>query len=161
MKRLILTIAVAFSICTINAQTASPLLVSTAGESFNNTSYQLDWSIGEIQTETYIASGQMLTQGFHQSSYFGTSIDQNPLLEFIISAFPNPTYDFISLNFDNVQNFGNVEYSITDLSGRVLQTKELKSDLEQISFSNYAVGTYFIIVQQNSKLVKSFKIIKN
>ena len=76
-------------------------------------------------------------------------------------VYPNPTSDFISLNFAKIQNFGKISYTITDFSGRVLQTAELKTDLVQINFLNYAVGNYFITVQENNQLIKTFKIIKN
>jgi hypothetical protein len=160
MKRVFFTISLGIAIFTANAQTTSPQLVSSAGDSFNNTSYQLDWSIGELATETYTGSQNTLTQGFHQGTYIVTSIDENPLLEFTITAFPNPTSDFISLKVES-SKVESLQYTITDLSGRVLQTNKLLENNQQISFLNYAVGTYFITVQQNSKLVKSFKIIKN
>ena len=76
-------------------------------------------------------------------------------------VYPNPTSDFISLNFAKIQNFDKISYTITDFSGRVLQTAELKTDLVQINFLNYAVGNYFITVQENNQLIKTFKIIKN
>jgi len=161
MKRVFFTIGLGIAIFSANAQTTSPQLVSSAGESFKNTSYQLDWSIGELQTETYTAGSQMLTQGFHQNSYtVSTAVEQVKGLQFEITAFPNPTTDFISLKVESSKT-ESLQYTITDLSGRVLQTNKLLENNQQINFSGYAVGTYFITISQNSKLVKSFKIIKN
>ena len=142
------------------SQTASPELVSSAGDSFNNTSYQLDWSIGECITATHSAGSYVITQGFHQNSYVVTSV-KDLATDINISVYPNPTSDFISLNFAKVSNFGKVSYLVTDFSGRVLQTENFTDDIEQINFSNYAEGTYFISVTENNQLIKSFKIIKN
>jgi hypothetical protein len=160
MRRLILTVGLGLAIFTANAQTASPELVSSAGDSFNNTSYQLDWSIGELVTETYTGAQNTLTQGFHQGTYIVTSIDENPLLEFSITAYPNPTSDLVTIDFPSSEGHGNVKIIVTDLSGKVLQTSEMQSDLEQINFSSYANGTYLITVSQNNQSVKSFQIIK-
>ena len=134
--------------------------MSSAGDSFNNTSYQLNWSIGECVTATHSAGDYVITQGIHQNTYIITAVE-DLRAEIEMSVYPNPTSDFISLNFAKVQNFGKVSYTVTDFSGKVLQTANFKGDIEQINFSNYAAGTYFISVLENNQLVKSFKIIKN
>jgi hypothetical protein len=159
MKRLIFTVGLGLAVFTANAQTTSPELVSSAGDSFNNTSYQLDWSIGELQTETYAGSQNTLTQGFHQGTYIITGIDENPLLKFSVTAFPNPASEFIMLKVKS-EKFNEMQYTITDLSGKVLQTGKLLNETKQINFANYAVGTYFISVSQNDRRVQSFQVIK-
>lgn len=168
MRKLIFTVGLGIAILTANAQTTSPELVSSAGDSFNNTSYQLDWSIGELSTETYAGSQNTLTQGFHQGTYIITSIDENPLLEFTITAFPNPTSNFISLkvNASTMLSTGSskvesLQFAVTDLSGKISQTGKILNETEQINFSNYAVGTYIVTISQNNQLVKTVKIIKN
>ena len=160
MRKLIFTVGLGLAIFTANAQTTLPELLSSAGDSFNNTSYQLDWSIGELTTETYTGSQNTLTQGFHQGTYIITNIYENPLLEFTIIAFPNPTSDFISLKVESTK-VESMQYTITDLSSRVLQIGKVLYETKQINFSNYAVGTYLISITQNNQLLKSFQIIKN
>ncbi len=159
MKRIILILGLGFFVFIAKSQTVSPELISSAGDNFSNSNYQLEWSIGEIQTETYSNTENVLTQGFHQNSYIVTTVE-DLRADFKISVYPNPTADFISLNVQNLE-FENMQYTITDLTGRLLQNGNITNDIEQFNFSNYAVGTYFISVQQNSQLVKTFKIIKN
>ncbi len=159
MRRLFLTVGLGIALLSANAQTASPELVSSAGESFNNTSYQLDWSIGECITTTHTAGDYVLTQGFHQNSYVITAVE-DLRSDIYMSVYPNPTSDFISLKVES-SKAEDLQYTITDFSGRVLQTSNFVGDIEQINFSNYAVGTYFISVTENNQLIKSFKIIKN
>ena len=72
----------------------------------------------------------------------------------------NGLYKFAS-KFPFEGSKGDVYYTITDFSGKVLQTAKVRSDIEQINFSNYTAGTYFITVQENNQLIKSFKIMKN
>ena len=142
------------------SQTASPELVSSAGDSFNNTSYQLDWSIGECITATHSAGDYVITQGFHQNSYVVTSV-KDLRIDISMSVYPNPTTDLLTVNFVKVSNFDKVKYTVTDLNGKVLQQTEVTTNQEQLNFSNYAEGTYFISVTENNQLIKSFKIIKN
>ena len=140
------------------SQTASPELISSAGDSFNNTSYQLDWSIGECITATHSAGSYVITQGLHQSSYdIATEIDLAQDIN--ITVYPNPTSDLISLS--GFQTLSGLHVRITDINGKVLQQAEVTNETEQLNFSNYAAGTYFISVTENNQLIKSFKIIKN
>ncbi len=159
MKRLgLLVIGIAMTSLAMS-QTASPELVSSAGESFNNTSYQLDWSIGECVTATHNAGDYVITQGFHQNFYVITTVE-NLRADIYMSVYPNPTSDFISLKIESSE-VEDLQYTITDFSGKVLQISNFAGDIEQINFTNYAVGTYFISVMENNQLIKSFKIIKN
>ncbi len=162
MNAKILLFIAMFATVSLKAQTASPELISSAGDSFSNTSYRLDWSIGELVTETYTDAQYTLTQGFHQGTYIVSSVDENPLLEYSITAFPNPTSDLITLTLKSPfeGGEGDVLITVTDFSGKVLQTKQIHSESEQISFSNYAKGTYSVIVSQNNQFVKSFQIVK-
>ena len=159
MRRLFLTVGLGFALIGANAQTASLELVSSSGDSFNNTSYQLDWSIGECITGTQSAGDYVITQGLHQGNYVVTSVE-DLRLDILMSVYPNPTTDFISLKAESSKVEG-MQYTITDFSGKVLQTAHFVGDIEQLNFTNYAVGTYFISVMENNQLIKSFKIIKN
>jgi len=159
MRKLIfMVVAMAMTSMAIS-QTASPELVSSSGDSFNNTSYQLDWSVGECVTATHSAGDYVITQGFHQNTYVITSVeDLRPEIE--MTVYPNPTSDFISLKVES-SKVEDLQYSITDFSGKVLQTENFAGDIEQINFSSYANGTYLISISQNNQLIKSFQIIKN
>jgi hypothetical protein len=160
MKCLIFTISFGLLIISSKAQTVSLELVSSVGDIFKITSYQLDWSIGELQTETYAQTGQILTQGFHQSNYTVTALEQLNGLQFEISAFPNPTMDLINLKI-GISKIDGLQYIIADISGNIFQKENITSSNQQIDFSNYSNGVYFITVLQNRKSCKSFKIIKN
>ncbi len=159
MKRLFLTVGLGIALFSVNAQTASPELVSSSGDSFNNTSYQLDWSLGECITATHSAGNYVLTQGLHQNSYVITSVE-NLAKDINISVYPNPTTDLITIDLLSSAGHNNV-MTVTDINGKVLQQVEVINEVEQLSFSNYANGIYFLTIKQENQLIKSFKIIKN
>ena len=158
--RSILTLLLGITVLATRAQTATPELISSSGASFSNATYQMDWSVGEISTETYSNDDHVLTQGFHQGNYIITEIFDNPLSDIIISVFPNPTVEFINLKVES-KKIENLLFVITDLSGRVLRSCNLYPETEPIDFSDYAAGTYFMTVSQNNQVIRSFKIIKN
>lgn len=98
MKRLFITVGFGLAFFGATAQTASPELVSSAGDSFSNSTYLLDWSIGESVTATLSAGTYVITQGFKQSSYDITT-NADLTRDVKISVFPNPATDFISVDF--------------------------------------------------------------
>ena len=145
-----------------NSQTASPELVSSSGDRFNNTSYQLDWSIGECITATHIAGSYVTTQGFHQNSYVITAVE-DLRTDINIFVYPNPTMDFILVDLSTFvasERPASV-LTITDINGKVLHQAKVTNAVEQLDLSNYTSGVYFLTVEQESQLIKSFKIIKN
>ena len=160
MRKLILiVVALAMTNLAIS-QTAAPELVSSSGDSFSNTTYQLNWSIGECVTATHSAGNYVITQGFHQNTYVITSV-KDLRGDINMFVFPNPTTDLVTIDFPTSEGHGNVKIIVTDFSGKALHTYNFAGDIEQINFSNYVAGTYFITIKENNQLIKSFKIIKN
>jgi len=160
MKKFILIAFCVFGFGTAFCQTNKPDIITTSGDNFINTNGSLSWTIGECITETLVSQNSIITQGFQQSSYIITAIQQVNESQFEIVAYPNPVNNFINLKIESTQ-FGNLKYIISDISGKVLQTENLTTSNQQINFSNFSVGTYFINVYQNNKSIKLFKIIKN
>jgi hypothetical protein len=120
----------------------------------------LDWSIGEVQTETFAASSNILSEGFHQCSNLISDIERNLALNLDISIYPNPVADCINLKIDN-KIINGILFTIADFEGKVLQTGKIYENLTRIDFSSYANGYYLVSIKQNNQLLKSFKIIKN
>ncbi len=159
MRKLIfMVVALAMTHLAIS-QTASPELASSAGDSFSNATYQLDWSVGECITATHSAGDYVITQGFHQNTYVITSVE-DLRADIEMTVYPNPTSDFISLKIES-SKVESMQYTITDLSGKVLANGEILSTLQTLNFTNYSAGTYLISITQNNQLIKSFQIIKN
>ena len=135
-------------------------LLGSAGDTYKNSSYQLDWSLGEVLTESFAGSQNQLTQGFQQGKYTITAIDQAKDLQFEITAFPNPTTDFVVLGIES-QDFEAFRYILTDVNGKILQDRKIESNQQQINLSEMAAGAYFLSVRSNKMALKTFKIIKS
>jgi hypothetical protein len=79
---------------------------------------------------------------------------ENTLVDNLI-MYPNPTKDFLNLSFDNLLYNGN--YTITDLSGKIILNSQLNSN--KIDVSNITNGIYFLSVTsegvtQTQKFIK-------
>lgn len=144
----------------VHGQTTPLKLLSSAGETFKNSNYQLDWSIGELLTETYSGNLNMLTQGFHQGKYIITGVNLIEDLQLEITAFPNPVTDFvlIKIGSEKVENF---RFIISDIDGKILQTGKFDENQKQINLAGKSVGTYLLAILSNKAIVKTFKIVKS
>ncbi len=142
------------------AQSASPEVVGAAGEHYENATYQLDWTVGEIATETYSDATYTLTQGFHQPGYTVTEVENPEFKNLNITAYPNPASDFITL--EKTDEFEkDYKLELIDLSGKVFLSEKFNENKKQLGLSALTNGVYFINVKSNNNIVKSFKIIKH
>ena len=140
------------------AQQARHEVVSSAGGSYQGTDVSIDWTLGECITETLNASGNSLSQGFHQASYTLTSIFEHKELMVDLKVYPNPTPDILYISTGQAgQNI-----KLTDALGKVLLNKQLTGNSGQVSLSAYRYSTYFLVITNpEGEKIKTFKIVKS
>jgi hypothetical protein len=139
------------------AQSVMPDVIASSGDFFFNSSGQIQWTLGEVMVETYANSGNSVNQGFHQSFILGTGI--NTFNPFSLTVFPNPTNRFVSLTVNKSEE--SFMISLTDITGKILQSKEFNSADKTIAFDleNYSNGVYFLKVS-GSTADQFFRVIK-
>ena len=142
----------------LKAQTLTPQVLSTAGTSFVNGTNVLDWTLGEPATFTLNNGTNLLTQGFHQNDLLITQVE-NLDNSFGVTVFPNPTADFVQIQFDKATNNNVIE--LFSVEGKLLlsETKNATT-ISQIDMSKYSNGTYLLKIKTVNNN-KSYKIIKN
>jgi len=155
MKQVLYVFLFMLSCTAVHAQQ----VVATAGATSQTASGGISYTIGEIVTETFIASGTTLTQGIQQTNLLVTAIKVVTDLGYTIEAFPNPATDFVilSISTDKVEGF---RYVLYDISGKVMVEKKIESAETTINFSGIICASYVLKVFDGKKEVKSFKIIK-
>ena len=151
-----------FCISEVNAQNVSPEIISSAGETFQGNTMQIDWTLGEVSITTIQDANQQITQGFHQPNYMITGIEK--LQEDIgeIKIFPNPTSDWLEMNL-NLKQSSKVEIQFFDFKGKLIWSENIQG--QQISIqkniSDLPSGNYFLNFQiEGSKSLPTFKIQK-
>ena len=158
MRKIILFLIAVGTINTANSQSASPELICSGGDSFHNSTYLLDWSVGESVIETYGSGAYVLTQGFHQSDYSAVKVE-DLRTDIKLSVYPNPATDFITIEFPAFQK-QKLTVTLTDQTGKVFVRKQIVNNTEQLDFSSYSCGIYFLTAEFDNQKIKSFKIIK-
>ena len=117
-------------------------------------------SIGQVSYISASNNSVTVSQGVQQV-YLIT--DETGLGEKRISleatAFPNPTSGGLTLKTEQI-DFSDLNYSVSDLNGRILREEKIISSPTSIPLDQLANGSYFIAVYKNKQQIKSFKIVK-
>lgn len=77
-----------------------------------------------------------------------------------ISYFPNPVNDNLKIDLKNI-NINDLNYSILNSLGQpITKKKVIQTPILNINMNNYSDGIYFIVLRQNSKVLKTLRILK-
>ncbi len=156
MKNLINCLILGLATCTLNAQSLTPEVVASAGETFTNGSLYVEWTLGEIMTESY-AGTIVLTQGFHQPKVLLTSIEgDNPSLG-TIKVYPNPTVGRISIEKETAAA---LQLVLMDMKGSVLASQRQSASFGELDLSHLPNGIYVLRLSDGQQAMRSIRIKK-
>jgi hypothetical protein len=142
----------------LQAQSTIPASGGNASGSGGSVSYSVGQIVYSKNTGTSGSSSQGVQQPYEISVITGIEEAKDISLEIVV--YPNPAADFIKLNIKNYE-VNNLTYQLYDISGSLLQDKNVDSNEITISMQDLRPSTYFLKVIQGKKDIKTFKIIKN
>lgn len=163
MKKIFVLAAVMAGSLAASAQSADRQVLGSAGSSFENTSLQVDYTVGETVIQSGSSGSYTISQGFQQNNTNTTAIGEKQLnVDFVL--YPNPAQDQVILSLSAGSSFG-VQLSLSDIGGAVwfADTKEEKvngSYKRNISLAGLASGIYFINLYTDNVLYKSIRFVK-
>ena len=141
------------------SQTLSPDVYTTSGDYFTNANNSLSWTMGECITETYSGSNNILTQGFQQSKYTITSVEEIKNSPILITVYPNPASAFINIRTESTE-LRKMKAELFDVSGKLIHSESFQNNI-QLNISQYSNSTYLLrIYDDNTNLIKTFKLQK-
>jgi len=122
------------------------------------------YSVGQIVYTTNTGITGSVAQGVQQP--YEISITTGMLetdIKLNLSAYPNPTTNYLMLQIDASASLSNqsMSYQLYDISGKLLESNTIVASSTTIKMEQMPTGTYLLKVTQNNKEVKTFKIIKN
>jgi hypothetical protein len=159
MKKLLFLSFSFFLITSGSAQSLIPTVVGSSGASGTSASGNIDWTIGEIMTETF-SSGNILTQGFHQPwNSISTSVASQTADD--AQVFPNPVTDQVFVQLPEAK--GKCIVEIYDAQGRKVYEMEAADQKGNFSVpvSSFPSGVYHLnIYRSENNFKRSFTISK-
>ena len=155
--KLITILLLGLGLTGLQAQEVIPATGGNASGSGGSASY----SVGQVVYTTNTGTNGSVAQGVQQPFEISvvTGIEEAKGINLSVSAYPNPTTDFLTLSVDNFE-VSKLSYQLYDMSGRLLETKKIEGNQTSIVMSNLVPATYFLKVTEGNKKVKTFKIIK-
>lgn len=134
-------------------------VIAGSGEYFQGQNITVSFTLGEPVISTLEKTDMIVTQGFQQSNLTVTVIDTYDGFDINITAYPNPVTDEIKLAVDKKLS-AEASYSLYDITGGLVTQDRLDGLVTRISFQKLAPAVYLLKVNQESKTIKTFKIIK-
>ena len=119
------------------------------------------YSVGQVVYTTNTNATGTVSQGVQQAYEILTVGIKETELNISLSVFPNPTADNLTLQISDYNN-EILRYQLIDMQGKIIDARQISAQQTQIDMNSLPSATYFInVVNQENKIVKSFKIIKN
>jgi hypothetical protein len=133
--------------------------VTSAGGNGTGSSGSVSYSVGLVVYTTTIEAEGSVARGL-QHAYEIYSLDIDDMTKNItLSVFPNPTSDFLTLKIsDNI--IEKISYQLYDLTGNLIESRNIQSDQSLIDMSKLSSAVYFIHILKGNERIQSFKVIK-
>ena len=143
----------------LQAQTS----VNATGGNASGSGGSASYSVGQLAYTTNTGTNGSVSEGVQQPFEISvvTGIEEAKDIFLNVSAYPNPTTDYLELKVENLQ-LSELSYKLYDISGKVYQNKEIGNSITKIEMQNLPQGIYFIkVIDTKNKEFKTFKILKN
>ena len=136
--------------------------INTTGGNASGSGGSASYSVGQVVYTANIGANGSELQGVQQPYEISvvTGIEEARDINISVSAYPNPTTDYLTLSISQFEN-SNLSYQLYDIEGKLLQSKIITGNQTTIVMSKLETANYFVKVFQENKEVKTFKIIKN
>lgn len=145
----------------IQAQVIHETIPATGGNA-SGSGGNVSYSVGQLVYNTNEGTNGTVSQGIQQPYGISivTELEETQGINLSITAFPNPTTDYLTLstvNFDNK----NLSFHLYDINGKMIQESKINISETRISMTEISPAIYFLKVTDKGKEIKVFKIVKN
>jgi hypothetical protein len=129
-----------------------------SGNEASGSEGKISYSVGQVFTSSKTGNNGSVQEGAQQTYTISTGLNDTNL-EIVLSAYPNPTTDFLTLNIEDTED--GLNYKLFDIKGKLIESKEINQTETKVNFQKYTPSIYFLKVMDKNKPIKTFKILKN
>ena len=136
--------------------------VNPTGGNASGSGGSVSYSVGQIAYQTHTGISGFVSEGVQRPYEISTvtGLEESEGINLAVSAYPNPTTDYLTLEVKDFE-LSSFNFQLFDMNGKLLQNEKISGNQTSIVMSNLVSATYFVIVVQGNKEVKTFRIIKN
>ena len=135
--------------------------IQAAGGTGRGPGGTVSYSLGQVAYLTASVPGGTSTPGAQQPFellVLGTK--SNARIELESSTYPNPTTGLLTLRIDEKVT-RQLTWHLQDLSGRQLLSGRVSGPDTTVPLTEFAAGTYLLVVRRAGQELKTFKILKH
>lgn len=141
-------------------QTLSRTALSSGSNAHESSDTQISWTLGEVMSETYSGSDNILSQGFNQPQYEVEMVNTNLTSTESISVYPVPASDYIQVNYVSPRS-NELSAALFNTEGQKVLEQTYNKGNFKMNLESLSPAVYILkIFDQNSRLIQSTKIIK-
>ncbi|MFN5845976.1 MAG: T9SS type A sorting domain-containing protein [Flavobacteriia bacterium] len=132
-------------------------VLSSAGSNFSASSISLEYTLGEVFTESFaLGAQQLVTEGFHQPELKPSgSIDELDDIDY--SFYPNPFHDEL---YVKIPKDDTVALTIYDNKGRLVRSFILSDVISTVSLFELSAGNYQLVLTDSIGDNRYFSVVK-
>ena len=160
MKHLKFTLSSLLLFCIMSLQSQENITIS--GGDATGSGGTAAYSVGQIVYTTNTGADGSVSQGVQQPYEISIvdGIEQADGINLELKVYPNPTNDFLNLIVEDFNN-ETLSYQLYDINGQIIKRGKILGIETTIMMEFQVPGNYLLIVFDDQKVVKTFKIIKN
>lgn len=137
-----------------NAQSLEREVASTAGGYLSNSTFSLEYTMGETVVGEFTNSSVVLNQGFNQGTSSTVGIT-GLALSLNLKLYPNPASQALNVESDEA-----VSGSVINVLGQTQMEVSIAAGNSQLDVSGLAPGVYFLTLKDTDNKSYTFKWIK-
>ncbi len=153
-----------FCVMLVSVSAMAQVSVNASGAKASGVGGSQSYSVGQIVFSSNSDGSNSLVHGVQQVYVVSVVTREADASDINLSllAYPNPVnnYLMIKVNSDKYA-VSSLKAKIVDINGKTLSIKNFSNANFQIDMSQFIPARYFLIVLQNNKELKTFKVIKN
>lgn len=165
MQKQVFLLLIIFTINNCPAQYLARTVIGSQGDFFWSPSVTVEWTVGEVMSETFAPSGYFITQGFHQPNL---KVPEAPGVDFEF-------FNGFSPNGDGLNDLWTIPFLVNHPINTVIIINRWGSEVwmrdnydnKQVAFRGDNMngnplpdGTYYYIIQYNKKEKRGWVFIK-
>ncbi len=138
-------------------------VVATTGDIYVIEDNEIAWTLGESIIESFQSDQFIITQGFHQPSFWFDELPEQQNPGFTVNVFPNPANQFVRIQLTEPETNEKFHLTICDITGKLYLDQAFDSALaNKIDLSQISEGILFLtITRLKDGGKKSFKIVRS
>ncbi|MBR4136491.1 MAG: T9SS type A sorting domain-containing protein [Bacteroidales bacterium] len=159
MKKLFIFSLFSLFVVSLHAQSA----VVPAGGTATGAGGTVTYTVGQIADQQVNGGDKYIIEGVQQPYEIQTvGVNEYPGITLEAVLFPNPTTSYVQLRITNYDMpAGGLTAQLYDANGKLLELFKI-TDLEtMMDLSVYPTASYQLRIMEGSRMLKTFKVVKN